>query len=373
MKKALLLAFLVLFATRADASVEQLIEGIKQNNLSSVMNLIKQGENVNAANEQGNTPLHYAVATNNAKMIEVLLANGADIYATNAKGWTPLKIAKQKNVPEILPILQNAERKLKLQEVAQRNKGFRKTATKNVQATADKAKEITNKVEQTTAQSQAITMAEKAQYRELIERAKQGILAARQAQEKTLARNKELETEIAQLLAANKALEQRLQANEKSEAKQVKKEPKQPSLSAQKKSNTVATPKVASTKNTQTVTTKSNPVKSMTSKVNIMSGKNKSVLNPQISAGSEEIVYCLHFLGHGDNKTMYNAAGYYAASAGIGETRYRQIVALSDKFFTSSAADNLKKRSDECSKIITPSNADRQNMIIRSINRAIGH
>ena len=85
------------------------------------------------------------------------------------------------------------------------------------------------------------------------------------------------------------------------------------------------------------------------------------------------MVYCLNYLGQGENKNMVAAAGHYAASVGIKQARYDRIVELSNNFFASSDATALRKRSDECGKVITPADASRQNMIIRSLNYAIGY
>ena len=72
MKKSLLFALTCLCAMPAQASVQDLIDGIKKQDLGTVEKLLQNGENVNAQNEQGNTPLHYAVALNNADIMAIL-------------------------------------------------------------------------------------------------------------------------------------------------------------------------------------------------------------------------------------------------------------------------------------------------------------
>ncbi|MBR1825408.1 MAG: ankyrin repeat domain-containing protein [Alphaproteobacteria bacterium] len=349
MKKSLIAAFVVLFATQAQASVLELIESIKQNNLPEVLNLLDKGENVNAANEQGNTPLHYAVATDNAEIAEILLAKGADINAANAKGWTPLKIAEKKQVPNVLPILQKA-----LQSNTDNNTVATKVSAAIQQQAEPVAATVQNtaeKVQEEIRTAENVSDAEKEQYMALIERAKEGILSARQELDAAQERNKELEAEIAKL-KADKALL----------VKSVE----------QKSAHKDIVP--AKTAASQTPKKQSEPVKSTqtTPKKPAQQGK-VSVLNPQIFAGNEEIVYCLNYLGQGDDKNMLKAAGYYASTVGIGEARYNKIADLSNTFFASADTNTLKKRSDECSKLITPSNAEKQNMIIRSLNYAIGH
>uniref|UniRef100_A0ABD2XG59 Uncharacterized protein n=2 Tax=Trichogramma kaykai TaxID=54128 RepID=A0ABD2XG59_9HYME len=51
---------------------------------------------INARNEQGNTPLHLAVKRGTSNLIEVLLRHGADSNATNNKGMTPLHLLCKK-------------------------------------------------------------------------------------------------------------------------------------------------------------------------------------------------------------------------------------------------------------------------------------
>ena len=101
----MLFALTCFCAIPAQASVQDLIDGIKKQDLEPVEKLLQNGENVNAQNEQGNTPLHYAVALNNADIAELLLSYGADMNIENAKGWSPLKIAQKKDVQQVTDVL----------------------------------------------------------------------------------------------------------------------------------------------------------------------------------------------------------------------------------------------------------------------------
>jgi ankyrin repeat protein len=56
--------------------------------------LIKKKSNVNAANRDGMTPLHLTVFFTRYKTAEILLKNGADINAVNNGGETPLFVLK---------------------------------------------------------------------------------------------------------------------------------------------------------------------------------------------------------------------------------------------------------------------------------------
>lgn len=310
MKKFWLAVFAILFAMQAQASVSDLIDEVKQNNLSEVQKLLANGENVNAANEQGNTALHYAVALDNPQMVELLLAKGANLNAENQTGWTPLSISEKKQLPNVTPLLQKAQ-------------------------------------ERAASAENTITQEEIASYKNLVERAKQEILTARRERSAMEEKNKRLEQEIQRL----KAETERLQRQTATSAKAAVSVPVTVDV------QTASTPKT--TQNTQ--------------KKPEINRTQASKTISQINAGNEEVVYCLAYFGQGENQNLLRAAGYYAASAGISQVRYNKIAVMATDFWSTANETALKKRSTECSKIITPSNAERQNRIIRSMNRAGGY
>jgi FtsZ-binding cell division protein ZapB len=320
MKKYLLFACAMLLSMPVYASPEELIESVKQKDLSAVMALLDNGENVNVANEQGNTPLHYAVALDNAEITKALLAKGADINAANAKGWTPLSIVEKKQLPNVAPIL-------------------RKYLQQPDAIAKDTAKEIAARESNTA----PVAQVDIESYKEIVARAKQEIISARQERDEVEAQNQALKKEIQRLKANNSTAKQSYNAAQKQAAQTpapAKKErPKLTSLMPNiKKPN--YTPE-------------------------------KSALDNRILTGDEEVVYCLNLLGQVDNPNMLKAAGLYAASAGINTTRFNQVVALSGNFFSTADEQALKNRSDTCGKIITPEDTDLQNQIIRSLNAAV--
>ena len=58
-----------------------------EGNIEAVKYHIDAGADVNAKDEEGATPLHYAATK---EITELLIANGADVNAKDDDGWTPL-------------------------------------------------------------------------------------------------------------------------------------------------------------------------------------------------------------------------------------------------------------------------------------------
>ncbi|MDO3058460.1 MULTISPECIES: ankyrin repeat domain-containing protein [Mycobacteriaceae] len=61
--------------------------------LANVRHLIDSGADVNAKDDEGWTPLHFAATHDSAEVVRQLLDAGAEIDAVNNKGETPLRCA----------------------------------------------------------------------------------------------------------------------------------------------------------------------------------------------------------------------------------------------------------------------------------------
>ena len=318
----------MLMALPAYATTDELIENVKNKNLTAVETLLAGGENVNAANAQGNTALHYAVATGNSEMVKLLLAHNADMNAANSKGWTPLKIAEKKNVGEVYNVL---EEKIAADKAA-------------AQAKAEKLK--------AEAEAKAKAEAEKLAQQKAEAEAK----AKKEAEEKA---QKIKETQ-ARIEAEKAALTQKAE-KKKTEVKSTVK-------------NKTAKAQIPLKK----IETKAKPSKAPAKKVAKASAKKqlpqkKSSLSSKIYQGDEEVVYCLQYLGlQGEQKNMTVAAGFYAVDAGVNKTRHDVAVEEAKHYYENASAADIKTRADECGKYITPKQTAKQNQIIRSINKSIG-
>ena len=80
-------------AQAAENLSERLCTAALNGDLASVKALLATDANVNASDNSGQTPLHYAVKCNDdpEPVINALIAAGADIEALDKHGYTPLQ------------------------------------------------------------------------------------------------------------------------------------------------------------------------------------------------------------------------------------------------------------------------------------------
>ena len=376
MNRYLLLTCAMLLAIPAYASTDKLIENVKNKNLKAVEALLNSGEDVNGTNAQGNTALHYAVASNNADMVKLLLQHNADMNAQNTKGWSPLSIAEKKNVGNIYDILEAKQAKnkaeVKAAEQATREKAEAEAKAKAAaeQATREKAEaeaKMAAEKEALRAKEEAVRLEAEKQAAALKEQAKKAAaeavakaeqkkaeLAAKQAETEATAKEKTLKLQKAQASASA--------AKQLTETKaEVKKNVVKPAV------NTI----IPLQKNTNKNKMKNKDIKLKNKK--IKQAFKASPLSAKISQGDEEVVYCLQYLGlQGEQKNMTVAAGYYAVETGVSKARHDVAAAEAQKYYENASEADIKARADLCGKYITPKQAAKQNQIIRNLNKAIG-
>jgi ankyrin repeat protein len=85
-----LLAVASLGAGERDASV---VAAVKHGDLAAVRMLLRQHPDVNAAEPDGTTALHWAAQRNDLDTVDLLIAAGADVNVANRYGVTPLSVA----------------------------------------------------------------------------------------------------------------------------------------------------------------------------------------------------------------------------------------------------------------------------------------
>lgn len=68
-------------------------KAIMVGNFDEVRKLVQAGADINVPNDRGNTPLHVAVGIFSLEIAKYLIKNGANVNAANKQGITPLHVA----------------------------------------------------------------------------------------------------------------------------------------------------------------------------------------------------------------------------------------------------------------------------------------
>jgi len=76
--------------------------------------------NIEAKNNRGNTPMHYAAKFSKTEVVTYLAESKANIEAKNNKGETPLDLAKVKGKTEVIKVLQKLKDQKRAQEEARK-------------------------------------------------------------------------------------------------------------------------------------------------------------------------------------------------------------------------------------------------------------
>ena len=105
---ALLLIVVGAAGLEAAGNTVRLIDAVKQGNRTAVRALINQHANVNAAEPDGMTALHWAVRANDVDTAQLLVRAGANVKAASRYGITPLGLAAQNGSPAATELLLKA-------------------------------------------------------------------------------------------------------------------------------------------------------------------------------------------------------------------------------------------------------------------------
>jgi len=101
---------IVLGAVSLSAAGEnlRLVDAVKQGNFTAAKALIAQKTNVNAAEPDGMTALHWAVRANDLPTVQLLVRAGANVNAASRYGMTPIIFAAENGDPRVVAALLKA-------------------------------------------------------------------------------------------------------------------------------------------------------------------------------------------------------------------------------------------------------------------------
>src|SRR5262245_66496743 len=77
----------------APAGDEKLAQAVKAGDKAAIQALLQQRVDVNAAEVDGTTALHWAVRSDDVDLVDRLIRAGANVKAANRYGITPLYLA----------------------------------------------------------------------------------------------------------------------------------------------------------------------------------------------------------------------------------------------------------------------------------------
>ncbi|MGC9057983.1 MAG: ankyrin repeat domain-containing protein [Candidatus Micrarchaeia archaeon] len=83
----------------------ELLKAAKSGDLARIKELLNMGADVNAKDNDGETPAHWATRNGHLEPLKVLIENGADVNAKDNDGWTPAHWATRNGHLEPLKVL----------------------------------------------------------------------------------------------------------------------------------------------------------------------------------------------------------------------------------------------------------------------------
>jgi ankyrin repeat protein len=102
--------FLSLASLAAASNDLQLVDAVERGDREGVRSLLEQNADVNTAQADGTTALHWAAHRDDLETAELLMGAGADVNAANHYGVTPLSLACTNGSAAALPGLHQRQR-----------------------------------------------------------------------------------------------------------------------------------------------------------------------------------------------------------------------------------------------------------------------
>ena len=357
MKKYLLFGTAMLLAFNAYASTDELVSAAQNGDWAKVQDLISAGDDINGTNAAGNTALHYAVNANNIDMIRFLLDHGAKSDIENTKGWSAFSIAEKKGNEAVVNLINSHEFEDDIDAIVE------SFSDAEVKAPAVEAPKVEVKAPTVEAPKVEVKAPK-------VEAPKVEVKAPTVEAPKVEVKVPAVEAPKVEVKAP--AVEAPKVEVKVPTVEAPKVEVKAPAVEAPKaevKVPTVEAPKAE-------VKTVAKPIVKAAPKPTPKPAPKfiPSSLNKNISAGDEEIVYSLYYLGLQTNEhNMVKASEFFAGSAGISKERHEKIAAAAHQYYDNASEAEMKQMAEKCSVYITPKNTEKQNQIIRSMNKSVGY
>ncbi|MGO9315921.1 MAG: ankyrin repeat domain-containing protein, partial [Syntrophobacteraceae bacterium] len=101
----LALAAIVTMTSYTHAAAVDLLDAVKAGDIAAVRRLLEQGANVNARDENRETPLHHAAYRGKTEVAALLIQKGAKVNARDVYEETPLHHAAYWGKTEVAALL----------------------------------------------------------------------------------------------------------------------------------------------------------------------------------------------------------------------------------------------------------------------------
>jgi ankyrin repeat protein len=98
-------------AASAGLRLDDAIDKVRTGDVKSIRAYLADGADINAADKNGWTLLHWAVKYRQLKVVADLITLGADPAKSSRNGWTPLAIAVKNGSPAIIQFLGQIKKK----------------------------------------------------------------------------------------------------------------------------------------------------------------------------------------------------------------------------------------------------------------------
>jgi len=110
LKRGILVGAAVLALSFTAFAASPIADAAMKGDKATLKTLVAQKADVNAAQADGATALHWASYKNDLELADMLIAAGANVKAANRDGATPLSLACENGSPEMIEKLLKAGR-----------------------------------------------------------------------------------------------------------------------------------------------------------------------------------------------------------------------------------------------------------------------